>query len=144
MRRWRFAWLTGFALALACQTPKSNLEQESRPVTPQDHRLDIADPPLPGITSQKIPAVLRRAYDAAGPDYVPRTHQGEDGHPKFINRLMLESSPYLLQHAHNPVNWYPWGDEAFERAEREDKLILQRWLLHLSLVSCHGARVVRR
>ncbi len=37
------------------------------------------------------------------------------------NRLIHEKSPYLLQHAHNPVDWYPWGAEAFEKARREDK-----------------------
>jgi len=37
------------------------------------------------------------------------------------NRLAKESSPYLLQHAHNPVDWYPWGDEALERAKNEKK-----------------------
>ena len=39
------------------------------------------------------------------------------GVPEFINRLIFETSPYLLQHAHNPVNWYPWGDAAFARAK---------------------------
>lgn len=39
------------------------------------------------------------------------------------NRLINEKSPYLLQHAHNPVNWFPWGDEAFEKANKEDKPI---------------------
>jgi uncharacterized protein YyaL (SSP411 family) len=39
------------------------------------------------------------------------------------NRLTHETSPYLLQHAHNPVDWYPWGDEAFEKAKAEDKEI---------------------
>ncbi|MGE5607745.1 MAG: DUF255 domain-containing protein, partial [Bacillota bacterium] len=38
---------------------------------------------------------------------------------KHTNRLIHESSPYLLQHAHNPVDWYPWGQEAFEAARRE-------------------------
>ena len=37
------------------------------------------------------------------------------------NRLINEKSPYLLQHAHNPVDWYPWGDEAFSKAKAEDK-----------------------
>ncbi len=37
------------------------------------------------------------------------------------NRLVREKSPYLLQHAHNPVNWFPWGDEAFDKARTEDK-----------------------
>ena len=40
------------------------------------------------------------------------------------NRLIKEKSPYLLQHAHNPVDWYPWGKEAFDKARKEDKPIL--------------------
>ncbi len=40
---------------------------------------------------------------------------------KHTNRLINETSPYLLQHAHNPVDWYPWGKEAFERARKENK-----------------------
>jgi uncharacterized protein YyaL (SSP411 family) len=39
------------------------------------------------------------------------------------NRLINETSPYLLQHAYNPVDWYPWGDEAFEKAKLEDKAV---------------------
>ncbi len=40
---------------------------------------------------------------------------------KIPNRLIQQKSPYLLQHAYNPVDWYPWSDEAFEKAKREDK-----------------------
>lgn len=40
---------------------------------------------------------------------------------KIPNRLIAEKSPYLLQHAYNPVNWYTWSDEAFEKAKRENK-----------------------
>jgi len=42
---------------------------------------------------------------------------------KIPNRLASEKSPYLLQHANNPVNWFPWGDEAFAKASAEDKPI---------------------
>lgn len=42
---------------------------------------------------------------------------------KVYNRLKNEKSPYLLQHASNPINWYPWGAEAFDRAKLEDKPI---------------------
>lgn len=60
-----------------------------------------------------------------GKDYKPRTrHLNPDGSPKFTNRLFLESSPYLLQHAHNPVNWYPWGDEAFNKAKELKRPVL--------------------
>ena len=41
--------------------------------------------------------------------------------PEFTNELSRETSPYLLQHAHNPVNWYPWGEKALEKARQENK-----------------------
>src|SRR5258708_27494060 len=44
--------------------------------------------------------------------------------PKYTNRLIFETSPYLLQHAHNPVDWYPWGEAAFAKSREEDKPIL--------------------
>src|SRR5436853_7261870 len=57
-----------------------------------------------------------------------------------INRLRFESSPYLLQHAHNPVDWYPWGTEAFEKAVREDKPIL----VSIGYAACHWCHVMER
>jgi len=58
--------------------------------------------------------------------------------PKFTNKLNLESSPYLLQHAHNPVNWYPWGDEALLKAKQEDKPIL----VSIGYSACHWCHVM--
>ena len=62
-----------------------------------------------------------------------------------MNRLAREASPYLAQHAANPVDWYPWGEEAFAaaRSRQVADLPVDR-LCHLPLVPCHGARVVRR
>jgi uncharacterized protein YyaL (SSP411 family) len=57
---------------------------------------------------------------------------------KFTNRLIDETSPYLLQHAHNPVDWYPWGDEAFERAKAEDKPVL----VSIGYSACHWCHVM--
>src|SRR5215470_3427443 len=54
------------------------------------------------------------------------------------NRLANETSPYLLQHAHNPVDWYPWGNEALERAKRENKPIL----LSIGYAACHWCHVM--
>src|SRR5689334_81793 len=54
------------------------------------------------------------------------------------NRLINETSPYLLQHAHNPVDWYPWGEEALERARREDRPIL----LSIGYSACHWCHVM--
>jgi len=61
------------------------------------------------------------------------------------NRLIHEKSPYLLQHAHNPVDWHAWNEETFARAaaEKQAHLSLHR-LRHLPLVPCHGEGVLRR
>ncbi len=59
---------------------------------------------------------------------------------KHTNRLIHETSPYLLQHAHNPVEWYPWGEEALERAKREQKPIL----LSIGYSACHWCHVMER
>jgi uncharacterized protein len=56
------------------------------------------------------------------------------------NRLVRETSPYLLQHAHNPVDWYPWGEEAFARARAEDKPVL----LSVGYSACHWCHVMER
>ncbi len=56
------------------------------------------------------------------------------------NALINESSPYLLQHAHNPVNWYPWGEEALQKAVDEDKPIL----VSIGYAACHWCHVMER
>jgi uncharacterized protein YyaL (SSP411 family) len=52
------------------------------------------------------------------------TKMTESPHSGQANRLIHETSPYLLQHAYNPVDWHPWGQEALERARAEDKPVL--------------------
>jgi uncharacterized protein YyaL (SSP411 family) len=102
-----------------------------------------SDPRLPGFSSvdEGLQQRLDRALASQGPDYVPRAHHlNEDGSPKFTNRLIEESSPYLLQHAHNPVSWYAWSDEAFERAKRENKPIF----LSVGYSTCHWCHVMER
>jgi uncharacterized protein YyaL (SSP411 family) len=60
--------------------------------------------------------------------------------PAHTNRLIHESSPYLRQHAHNPVDWYPWGEEAFARARAEDRPVL----LSVGYSACHWCHVMER
>jgi uncharacterized protein YyaL (SSP411 family) len=98
------------------------------------------DPALPGLTgSRALEEKLARALGAKGPGYRPRTrHLLPGGKPRFTNRLILESSPYLLQHAHNPVSWYAWGDEPFERARREGKPVF----LSIGYATCHWCHVM--
>ncbi len=69
------------------------------------------------------------------------TSEGESDSPApASNRLAEETSPYLLQHAHNPVDWYPWGSEALRLARREDKPIF----LSVGYSSCHWCHVMER
>lgn len=74
-----------------------------------------------------------------GPEGLPAAGPTEKTKGK-PNKLAKESSPYLLQHAHNPVAWYPWGTEAFDRAKKENKLIF----LSIGYSSCHWCHVMER
>lgn len=60
--------------------------------------------------------------------------------PQFTNRLIKEKSPYLLQHAHNPVDWYPWGQEAFDLAKKLDRPIF----LSIGYATCHWCHVMEK
>ncbi len=62
-----------------------------------------------------------------------------NSHP-FTNELIHESSPYLLQHAHNPVNWYPWGDKALKKARDENKMII----ISIGYAACHWCHVMEK
>ena len=91
-------------------------------------------PPLPAGLSAR----LRAALAAKGATYVPRTRHLVGKAPKYTNRLILETSPYLLQHAHNPVDWHAWGDEAFAEA---------RWrglplFVSIGYSTCHWCHVM--
>src|SRR5471032_3134013 len=60
--------------------------------------------------------------------------------PKYTNQLAKETSPYLLMHAHNPTNWYAWGEEAFAKAKKENKLVF----LSIGYSSCHWCHVMEK
>jgi uncharacterized protein YyaL (SSP411 family) len=96
---------------------------------------------LPGAEpfAPELRARLESALAARGEDYEPRTHQKTAaGEPRFTNRLLLEASPYLRQHAHNPVDWRPWGPEAFEAARRLDRPVL----VSIGYSTCHWCHVM--
>jgi uncharacterized protein YyaL (SSP411 family) len=80
------------------------------------------------VVGFSTPGLIPAAPPASGPA------QGK------ANRLAKESSPYLLQHAYNPVDWYPWGPEAFEQAKKQNKLIF----LSIGYSSCHWCHVMER
>jgi uncharacterized protein len=94
---------------------------------------------IPTHHDKSLEAKLQQALDARGPDYNARTkHLDSQNKPLFTNRLIQEHSPYLLQHAHNPVDWSPWGEEAFARAEKEGKPIF----LSIGYSTCHWCHVM--
>src|SRR5438876_7784825 len=64
----------------------------------------------------------------------------DKGKPRYTNRLTRETSPYLLMHSHNPVDWYPWGPEAFAKAKKESKLVF----LSIGYSSCYWCHVMER
>jgi len=84
--------------------------------------------PLLGVTAADA---LQEPHD------MPETQATEHAH---TNRLIDETSPYLLQHAHNPVDWYPWGPEALEKARKEQKPIF----LSIGYSACHWCHVMER
>ncbi len=66
--------------------------------------------------------------------------EGPDRAHRYTNALIHETSPYLLQHAHNPVNWYPWGEEALQKAQQEQKMLV----ISIGYAACHWCHVMER
>ena len=82
---------------------------------------------------------LHAAFTSKGKNYHPRTaNLLANGQPAYINQLILQDSPYLIQHAHNPVHWHSWGEEAFAKAKRENKPVF----LSIGYSTCHWCHVM--
>ena len=104
-----------------------------------DGQSQFGTPPGAEKFDKNLMKKLKNAKEIRGNDYRPRTrHKWPGGWAKYTNRLFLESSPYLIQHAHNPVNWYPWGNEAFEAA----KILNRPVLLSIGYSTCHWCHVM--
>src|SRR6059036_398728 len=112
----------------------------------QGHERDLVARALAADRAGVRPPPARRAGHARVGS-LRRSDGGGDGQraavraltgPVAENRLARETSPYLLQHAHNPVDWYPWGEEAFARARAEDKPLL----LSVGYSACHWCHVM--
>lgn len=86
----------------------------------------------------QLHATLEAAYAARGPDHVPRTHLMDAGKARYVNRLIQEASPYLLQHAHNPVDWRPWSEDVLAEAQARDMPIF----LSVGYATCHWCHVM--
>jgi len=97
----------------------------------------------PGLPATEAPRTARlyAIYQQKVGSYAVHTqHLNADGSPKYVNALVEEDSPYLKQHVHNPVNWFAWGEEAFARAEAENKPIF----LSIGYATCHWCHVMAR
>ncbi|MEO0343119.1 MAG: thioredoxin domain-containing protein [Pseudomonadota bacterium] len=93
----------------------------------------------PGLTrSDAEQKTLLTALLSQPKGYVPRTHLMEGQTPRYTNRLIHQSSPYLKQHAHNPVDWWPWGDAALTAAKVQNKPIF----LSAGYATCHWCHVM--
>uniref|UniRef100_A0A0C9RU26 TSA: Wollemia nobilis Ref_Wollemi_Transcript_13011_2716 transcribed RNA sequence n=1 Tax=Wollemia nobilis TaxID=56998 RepID=A0A0C9RU26_9CONI len=99
--------------------PKLNLQRAGPP------NLAAARVKVSRFSSCRVQAMAERVAEQSGPK-------------KYTNRLAGEQSPYLLQHQHNPVDWYPWGEEAFAKARNEDKPIF----LSIGYSTCHWCHVM--
>lgn len=129
--------LVGAGLLGAC-TPREPTPSDADQARRRQWRIPQALPGAPAFNPTTY-AALARALATQPEGYQPRTHHlREDGGPKFTNRLIQASSPYLLQHAHNPVSWYPWGEEAFARARAENRPIF----LSVGYSTCHWCHVM--
>lgn len=97
-----------------------------------------ASPPGAVAVESELQQRLASALASRPADWMPRTKHRDGSAPHFINRLALETSPYLLQHAHNPVDWHPWGTEAFEKARALGRPVL----LSVGYATCHWCHVM--
>lgn len=88
---------------------------------------------------EELKTTLLSALESKDKGYQARTrYLDKNKKPIYTNRLILEDSPYLLQHAHNPVNWFPWGNEAFDIAKQENKPVF----LSIGYATCHWCHVM--
>jgi uncharacterized protein YyaL (SSP411 family) len=136
---WNRSALTVILLAVGCMAPSSGSDA-ARPDAAAG-RAPVTAPPGAPPYDEALGRRLAEALAARGPGYVPRTHHlTTDGTPLYTNRLILQTSPYLLQHAHNPVDWHPWGNEAFARARELDRPVI----LSIGYSTCHWCHVMER
>ena len=126
------------SLGLSCGTPA---EHSPREIRKRAAVMSWTDAPGTEPADEARQKNLLHGLAAQGTEYRARTHHlNDDGTPVYTNDLILQTSPYLLQHAHNPVAWMAWGDAAFEKAQALDRPIL----LSIGYSTCHWCHVMER
>jgi len=140
------ALVLGIVLIAACDPPPKSSDPKAtsstdEPVSGNESEAQNMYELPPGAVAQSAALRQRLAVAAEGHDAkvaARALHKDSAGKPLYINRLALESSPYLLQHAHNPIDWFSWGDEAFARAKELDRPIF----LSIGYSTCHWCHVM--
>src|SRR5215510_210975 len=113
----------------------------SRSASPLRSAMSAASTSSPELPSPSGSTTTSRAHTSQRcPSSARDPRRPPVSEPRHTNRLARETSPYLLQHRHNPVDWYPWGPEALERARAEDKPVL----LSVGYSACHWCHVMER
>jgi len=143
------SFLGTFLLCCACPAlpAQTQSEQEGKSSILVETQQEATDEkkgeelsPRDGRSSGTTEAPAEQVKKVAGSSEVEVSDERSDDQVERVNRLATESSPYLLQHARNPVDWYPWGQDAFERAKRENKLVF----LSVGYAACHWCHVMER
>ena len=123
--------------------PSGENPSEDQPITPTSK--ELAEPKKVEVVDDRKDEGHDHKHDGHDHKHGGHAHghdklKNPDGTWKYTNRLSKESSPYLLQHAHNPVDWYAWGPEAFEAARKEGKPIF----LSIGYSTCYWCHVMER
>jgi hypothetical protein len=135
-----FSWFLGIVLLCAgCEKPAS---KESVPAggVPAAVAPDEAPASAPTNSPQAVESAVESAAETRAESAAPSTPAGQPAVTRPVNHLAGETSPYLKMHAHNPVDWYPWGEEALKKARDEKKLIF----LSVGYSSCYWCHVMER
>ena len=137
-RRPPVRWVLSVVAVVAIGLASGWLFQRTPPAAPSSDGRETrhADPETSPASDRSTFADWTDGDGVARRDVAPN----DDQPPKHTNRLAKETSPYLLLHRHNPVEWYPWGAEAYEKARRENKPIF----LSIGYSSCHWCHVMER
>ncbi len=121
-------------LLLSCDSARPSAD-----VPAQEEGVESGLPGAPSMSKDLLSKIdTQRESAMAGGLELRTRHKGDDGQPSYTNRLILESSPYLRQHAFNPVDWHPWGDAAFAKAKQLNRPIL----LSIGYSTCHWCHVM--
>lgn len=136
--------LVALVVGVACAAMPASPAADKAPAPPgtsaKDAPAEPAGPPDPRPPGKPDPKAEPKTKSAHKPSSEGHDPRNPDGSFKYTNRLSKESSPYLRQHQHNPVDWHPWGEDAFKKAKDSDRPVF----LSVGYSTCHWCHVMER